>query len=81
VNLAPVFPSLAEPEINGSLPFLSYDPRCLKRDVSSWVSSQWTTDSNITDLITQNPDIYWFQEIMQGNGFIDGFFGVHTAGS
>jgi hypothetical protein len=80
VNFAPVFPSLIEPELNDSLPFLSYDPRCLKRDVSSWVSSNWTKDVDIADLINQNPDIYWFQTIMQGNGFIDGFFGVHAAG-
>ena len=66
--------------MNASLPFLSYDPRCLKRDVSSWVSSNWTKDVDIADLINQNPDIYWFQTIMQGNGFKDGFFGVHTAG-
>jgi tyrosinase len=80
VNFAPVFPSLAEPELNFSMPFLSYDPRCLKRDVSVWVSSNWTKDIDSYDLITQNSDIYWFQQIMQGNGFIDGFYGVHTAG-
>ncbi|PMD35222.1 Di-copper centre-containing protein, partial [Hyaloscypha variabilis F] len=80
VNFAPVAPSLIEPGLNGSLPFLSYDPRCLKRDVSVWVSSNWTKDVDIADLINQNPDIYWFQTIMQGNGFIDGFFGVHAAG-
>ena len=80
VNFAPVFPSLAEPELNFSLPFLSYDPRCLKRDVSVWVSSNWTKDIDSYDLITGNTDIYWFQQIMQGNGFIDGFYGVHTAG-
>lgn len=32
------------------------------------------------DLITQNKDIYWFQTMMQGNGFLDGFFGVHAGG-
>jgi tyrosinase len=80
VNFAPVAPYLIEPGLNGSLPFLSYDPRCLKRDVSVWVSSNWTKDVDIADLINQNPDIYWFQTIMQGNGFIDGFFGVHAAG-
>jgi tyrosinase len=81
VDFASVFPSLIEPELNGSLPFLSYDLRCLKRDVSVWVSSNWTKDIDIADLITQNPDIYWFQTNMQGNGFVDRFFGVHAAGS
>lgn len=80
MNFAPVFPSLAQPELNFSLPFLSYDPRCLKRDVSVWVSSNWTKDIDSYNLITQNTDIYWFQQIMQGNGFIDGFYGVHNAG-
>ncbi|KAH8601176.1 tyrosinase [Bisporella sp. PMI_857] len=80
VNIAPVFPALAAPGINGSLPFLSYFPRCLRRDVSPWVSSNWTKDTDSYDLIMQNPDIYWFQQVMQGNGFVDGFFGVHAGG-
>jgi len=65
-NLAPVFPSLKEPESNGSLPFWSSDPRCLKRDVSVWVSSKWTKDDDIADLMTQNADLYLFQTIMRG---------------
>lgn len=78
VNLGPVSPTLAEPEVranNGTV----YNPRCLKRDISSWVSSQWTTDANSTSLIEQNPDIYWFQTVMQGD-FATGFYGVHTGG-
>lgn len=80
VDLAPVFPSLAEPELNFSLPFLSYDPRCMKRDISVWVSSNWTKDIDSYNLIAQSQDIYWFQTMMQGNNFTDGFYGVHTAG-
>jgi len=78
VNLGPVSPTLAEPEVtanNGTI----YNPRCLKRDVSSWVSSRWTTDANSTSLIEQNPDIYWFQTVMQGD-FANGVYGVHTGG-
>jgi tyrosinase len=40
VNLGPVSPTLAEPEVvpqNGS--GLAYNPCCLIRDISSWVSS------------------------------------------
>jgi tyrosinase len=82
VNIAPVFPSLAEPEVNSTLPFLSYDPRCLKRDVSVWTSSNWTKDIDSYNLITNNgSNIFWFQEIMQGNNFAGGSFGVHTAGN
>jgi len=80
VNLGPVSPTLAEPEVvpqsgNG----LQYNPRCLKRDVSEWVSSQWNTDAQSYSLITQNNDILDFQNTMQGN-FATGFFGVHTGG-
>ncbi len=42
VNLGPVSPTLAEPEVlaSTSFPGSAYNPRCLKRDVSEWVSSQ-----------------------------------------
>lgn len=42
VNLGPVSPTLAEPEVmaSASWPGSAYNPRCLKRDVSQWVSSQ-----------------------------------------
>jgi tyrosinase len=79
VNLGPVAPTLAEPEVIATGAGSAYNPRCLKRDVSVWVSSQWTTDQNSTDLITQNTDIYTFQNTMQGN-FSAGFYGVHTGG-
>lgn len=83
VDFAPVFPSLAIPELEGlELPFLSYYPRCLRRDVSVWVSSNWTKDIDSYNLITTNgSNIYWFQQNMQGNGFVGGFMGVHSAGS
>jgi tyrosinase len=79
VNLGPVAPTLAEPEVIATGAGSAYNPRCLKRDVSVWVSSQWTTDQNSTDLITQNADVYTFQNTMQGN-FSAGFYGVHTGG-
>lgn len=79
VNLGPVFPTLAEPEVVSTGAGSAYNPRCLKRDISEWVSSQWTTDANSSTLITQNPDIYWFQTVMQGD-FANGVYGVHTGG-
>ncbi|KAH8779134.1 tyrosinase [Hyaloscypha sp. PMI_1271] len=79
VNLGPVAPALAEPDVVPTGPGSAYNPRCLKRDVSVWVSSQWTTDKNSSDLITQNTDIASFQTIMQGD-FASGFYGVHTGG-
>jgi tyrosinase len=57
----------------------AHNPRCLRRDVSSWVSANWTKDINSWDLITQNDDVLSFQNTMQG-GFGRGFYGVHTAG-
>ncbi|KAL3422255.1 tyrosinase central domain-containing protein [Phlyctema vagabunda] len=79
VNLGPISPTLDEPEVTPVAGFFDYNPRCLKRDVSVWVSSQWTTDDNSTSLLTENPDIYWFQTVMQGD-FSTGFYGVHTGG-
>jgi len=80
VNLGPVSPTLAEPElVVGLLGGAAYNPRCLKRDISEWVSSQWNTDEDSYTLITENPDIYWFETQMQGD-FASGFYGVHTGG-
>lgn len=78
VNLGPVSPTLQETtqiKNNGSI----YNPRCLKRDISPWVSSQWSTDQQSVDLITKSADIATFQSTMQGD-FDKGFYGVHTAG-
>ena len=80
VNLGPVSPTLDEPEVvpqNGS--GLAYNPRCLKRDISSWVSSNWTKDSDSYSLITQSANISSFQTTMQGD-VATGFYGVHTGG-
>lgn len=78
VNLGPVSPTLAETEVVASV-WGAYNPRCLKRDVSPWVSSQWNTDEASYTLLTENPDMYWFQTQMQGD-FDAGFYGVHTGG-
>ncbi|TVY52368.1 Tyrosinase-like protein orsC [Lachnellula cervina] len=78
VHLGPVDATLAESGIvdnNGT----SYNPRCLKRDVSSWVSTRWSTEENSTTLITENSDIDSFQDTMQGD-FDAGEYGVHGGG-
>ena len=81
VNLGPVAPSLAEPEDVSTGSGLTYNPRCLKRDITDFTSKGWLKDSDSYNLLTTNgSNIYWFQTIMQGNYFIDGFYGVHTAG-
>ena len=83
MDFAPVAGSLAIPELEGlELPFLSYYPRCMRRDVSVWVSSNFTRDIDSYNLITTNgSNIYWFQQIMQGNGFPGGWLGVHAGGT
>jgi tyrosinase len=78
VNLGPVAPTLAQDGVvpnNGSV----WNPRCLRRDVSPWVSSRFTSDQNSTSLIQDNPTIGPFQTTMQGD-FANGEFGVHTGG-
>lgn len=79
VNLGPVAPTLAEPGVVAAPGLYAYNPRCLKRDISSWVSSRWTTDKNSSDLITLSRDILSFQTTMQGD-FPNGVYGVHTGG-
>jgi tyrosinase len=74
VNLGPVSPTLAEVGVVATGAGSAYNPRCLKRDVSVWVSSQWNTDQNSTDLVTQNTDVGSFQTTMQGD-FATGFYG------
>lgn len=86
VNLGPIALSLSG--IPGLVPIdftqpgglFQYNPRCMRRDISSWVSQRWTTDKNVSDLIVQNNDIGSFQYNMQGDDFQDGNFGVHTGG-
>ncbi|KAK5661052.1 hypothetical protein OQA88_12431 [Cercophora sp. LCS_1] len=79
VNLGPIGPTLiADGVVPAPAPF-AYNPRCLRRDVSSWVSSNWTTDAESFDLMTSYNDIASFQARMQGD-FATGYYGVHTAG-
>lgn len=78
LNLGPVAPALndvnANPQANG----LGYNPRCMRRDISSYASVS-TTDQNSTDLIRNSADILSFQNTLQGN-FAAGIIGIHTAG-
>ncbi|KAH8885433.1 putative tyrosinase [Thozetella sp. PMI_491] len=80
INLGPVAPTLAEPEEIAVTNMFDWNPRCLKRDISPWVSSQWTTDQNITDVINQNLNIVDFQYNLQGGDFSTGDYGVHAGG-
>ncbi|KAH7395059.1 hypothetical protein DE146DRAFT_69506 [Phaeosphaeria sp. MPI-PUGE-AT-0046c] len=87
VNLGPVFSTLKCTPPNPITAFtdpnlgLGSNPRCLKRDISSWTSSKWTNDAMVTKLLN-SPDMKTFWYDMQGGttAFADNFMGVHTAG-
>jgi hypothetical protein len=91
VNLGPVFTDLtctpnnpifdySDPTTAGQVG-LGYNPRCLKRDISKWTSSQWSNDKMVVKLLdSKDMKTFWYD--MQGgeNPFSNNFMGVHTAG-
>ncbi|KAF2786397.1 Di-copper centre-containing protein [Melanomma pulvis-pyrius CBS 109.77] len=79
VNLGPVAPVLADYTPNPEFTGLGYNPRCLRRDISSAASQGWTQDEDVADLIKNYKDFTSFSTRMQGD-FANGFLGVHTAG-
>ncbi|KAL9110832.1 MAG: hypothetical protein Q9227_004632 [Pyrenula ochraceoflavens] len=80
-NLGPVVPSLKYITPNpDNVTGFGHNPRCLRRDISSYVSSHYTSDKNVSDLITQNNDIYWFAFLLQGGLFQNNFLGAHAGG-
>lgn len=87
MNLGPVFSDLTCTPPNPIMDFanpqfgLGYNPRCLKRDISPWTSSQWTSDAQVKALLDCD-GIFCFWANMQGGvpAFADNFMGVHTAG-
>lgn len=66
---------------------LGFQPRCVRRDISAWVTRQWSTDAQSADLLA-NPayqtGLAAFQDRLQGGNASDiwasRFFGLHTAG-
>ncbi|KAL1611680.1 hypothetical protein SLS59_000399 [Nothophoma quercina] len=78
-NLGPVSPTMrGQTKVNGSL---SYNPRCLKRDLTTYASSNWLTVQNFLNLTTgdASKSVKLFQNELQGR-FSDGFLGLHAAG-
>ena len=68
VNLGPVGPALKIPGLKPqSGNRLDYNPRCLRRHISSYVSMRLTKASDVTGLIKNYTEICPFQDTMQGN--------------
>lgn len=80
VNLGPV--ALGLPggitEANGD--GLSYNPRCLKRDLTDYTNKKWADATAVVKLILKNKDIESFQMEMQGVPG-SGNIGVHGGGT
>lgn len=78
VNIGPIAPLLAAEGVVAVAEEdrFGWNPRCLRRDISSWVSQRWTTEENVTRLIEEHDDIASFQFAMQGN-YSAGDYGVH----
>lgn len=77
VNLGPVFPTLDGVVANGD--GFSYNPRCLRRDISQWIAQNATTTPDIVSLIEEPDNVYDFQNMMQGLPF-SSLVGVHIGG-
>ncbi|KAH7083569.1 hypothetical protein FB567DRAFT_87419 [Paraphoma chrysanthemicola] len=78
-NLGPNSPTMAgEVKVNGTF---TYNPRCLKRDLTTFASSNWLTLDNLYNLTlgAASKNVETFQNELQGR-FNDGFLGLHAAG-
>uniref|UniRef100_L2G955 Tyrosinase central domain-containing protein n=1 Tax=Colletotrichum fructicola (strain Nara gc5) TaxID=1213859 RepID=L2G955_COLFN len=75
-------PNLGSVVSNNSDTPTADNPRCLKRDLNGAVLRTWASFRNVTDLITDNDNIEWFQGIAQGQTNYSGLgqLGVHGAG-
>ncbi|KAK4117804.1 Di-copper centre-containing protein [Canariomyces notabilis] len=85
VRLGPVSPAVdPAPPRNPRADGYGDNPRCLRRDISNYLSSRYTRTEDIVSLITTSRDIATFQNVMQGGGFgfggAAGGIGVHAGG-
>lgn len=79
VNLGPVALGLTNGSTIAKGDGLSYNPRCLKRDLTDYTNQRWANTSSIVSLILGNKDIESFQMEMQGRPG-SGNIGVHGGG-
>ncbi|KAK2729083.1 FAD binding domain-containing protein [Colletotrichum kahawae] len=80
VNLGPVNPGMDGMETSPA-GRLGHNPRCLKRDLSSYTMTNWMTNENMANITigAASRNIEVFQNELQGR-FADGFLGMHAAG-
>ncbi|KAF1363488.1 Di-copper centre-containing protein [Lizonia empirigonia] len=79
VNLGPVSLSLTNGSTVSNGDGLSYNPRCLKRDLTDYTNKRWANASSVVSLILGNKNVYDFQMEMQGVPG-SGNIGVHGGG-
>lgn len=79
VNLGPVSLGLTNGSTVSNGDGLSYNPRCLKRDLTDYTNKRWANASSVVSLILGNKNVYDFQMEMQGVPG-SGNIGVHGGG-
>ncbi|KAH6638846.1 hypothetical protein C7974DRAFT_122363 [Boeremia exigua] len=79
VNLGPVNLALTDGTYAANGNGLSYNPRCLKRDLTDYTNKKWANATSVVSLILNNKDIESFQMEMQGVPG-SGSIGVHGGG-
>ncbi|KAE8844261.1 hypothetical protein PTNB85_02526 [Pyrenophora teres f. teres] len=79
LNLGPISPTMDGQ--NKSVSELGYNPRCAKRDLTTYASSTWLTIDNLLNITSgaASLNVGTFQNELQGR-FPDGFLGLHAAG-
>ncbi|KAH6653851.1 hypothetical protein BKA67DRAFT_676399 [Truncatella angustata] len=77
VNLGPLSPAISPaPPANPRSDGFGYNPRCLRRDVSNKLSTQYSRTEDIVKLITTSSNIGTLQDTMQSVSPVN----VHVAG-
>jgi tyrosinase len=89
-NISATKPKLDAPDAPLPGPFLGYQPRCIRRDISADLSQRFATDSRLLHLLTspifQNDTIGPFDSFFEGGTFAysggstDFDIGLHGAG-
>ncbi|KAF3769926.1 hypothetical protein M406DRAFT_36019 [Cryphonectria parasitica EP155] len=65
-------------------PFLSYEPRCIHRDISNLLGQNWTTDAQVADILL-NPAYQagigeWQTQLQNTGTDTVGYYGLHAYG-